>query len=248
MGSHTVILNTRRVFFCFFRRNCPHSTDCSCHCWSRQIRPHILCIWDGIVSLWPPLRSPTATLAGGCKKTIRIQIIPGPERSWRGRKEDVEGDEVRERRIRCCSLSVQRPPACTHELSTHTHTHTHTYIYIYIYAARSQTLCSNVAFLIHRSQSISTWQVLKYNIENSTSPPVLLLHLNCSLTAEEGGKEGRCIWRCLDWPWHGAPTEGQEIRLHTLTAKNLCFIQLFLWSVESRKSLKGFFKIPVLLF
>jgi len=55
---------------------------------------------------------------------------------------------------------------------------------------RTLTLCSNVAILIHRSQSISTWQVLKYNIENSTGLLVPLLHLNCSLTAEEGSRGG----------------------------------------------------------
>lgn len=237
MGSHTVILNTRRGFF-FFRRNCPHSTDCSCHCWSRQIRPHILCIWDGIVSLWPPLRPPTATLAGGCKKTIRIQIIPGPERSWRGWNEDVEGDEVRERRIRCCSLSVQRPPACTPELCTHTYIYLYIYIYLNIRCTLADSLQQrsnpNPRQPINKHLTGTEIQYREQHQPAGSSAPFKL-----QFDSWGGKQRGEIGWRCLDWSWHGAP-------IHWL--QKPLFYRVIFVEYWVPKVFKRVFLIPVLLF
>lgn len=56
--------------------------------------------WDSLIMA--PLLSPTATLAGSCEKTIRIQTILGQGEVREGwlEAEDVGKDEVGERQIR----------------------------------------------------------------------------------------------------------------------------------------------------
>lgn len=190
MGSYTIILNTlrrrtrRRSFFGGGGAGGGGVGGAVSLHWSRsalQIAPVTAeadkfplisppCIWDGIVSLRPRLRSPMATLAGGRKKKglLGSKSFRRPQKTgegseklaradWRqkGRYGKINGGVGFERSR--CQLGDRplphhhpQPPSATCTPKTLQ------WAPIYKHAEGRTALGGGIAVLIHHSQSIST--------------------------------------------------------------------------------------------